>query len=180
MIRVIVVDDHELVRNGICRMLSDLPDIEVVGEAESGDEAIKQARLLKPEVILLDVNMPNIGGVEAAKRLLQIDKSLKIIAVSSLTQQPYPSMLLKAGVRGYLTKGAPLSDMHKAILKVQGGGRFFSPEVSEHTCFEQHRGAATDLSFHHHAAPCFTNKTRFGDFNIKHVVTNQVAGVGEQ
>lgn len=131
VINVIVVDDHELVRNGICRMLSDLADINVVGQAESGDEAIKLARALKPDVILLDVNMPNIGGVEATKRLLQIDKSIKIIAVSSLTQQPYPSMLLKAGVRGYLTKGAPLTDMHKAILKVHSGGRFFSPEVSE-------------------------------------------------
>lgn len=131
MIKVIVVDDHELVRTGICRMLGDMSDIELVGEAACGDEAIKLARALRPDVVLLDVNMPNIGGVEATKRLLQIDKNIKVIAVSSLTEEPYPSMLLKAGVSGYLTKGAPVEDMHKAIIKAHAGGRFFSSEVAE-------------------------------------------------
>lgn len=131
MIRVLVVDDHELVRTGICRMLSDLPNIHVIAEASCGEEAIQITRNEKPDVVLLDVNMPNIGGVEATKRILQIDKNVKIIAVSSLTEEPYPSMLLKAGVSGYLTKGAPLEDMQKAIKKVHGGGRFFSSEVAE-------------------------------------------------
>lgn len=131
MIRVLVVDDHELVRTGICRMLSDLPNVHVIGEAASGEEAIHKVRVESPDVVLLDVNMPNIGGVEATKRLLQIDKNIKVIAVSSLTEEPYPSMLLKAGASGYLTKGAPLSDMKKAIEKVHHGGRFFSSEVAE-------------------------------------------------
>ena len=131
MIKVLVVDDHELVRTGICRMLKDLPDIEVVGEAASGEDAIVMARSLKPDVVLLDVNMPNIGGVEATRRLLQLGNKTRVIAVSSLTQEPYPSMLLKAGASGYLTKGAPLSDMQKAIQTVHAGRRFFSSEVAE-------------------------------------------------
>lgn len=131
MINVLVADDHELVRTGICRMLDDLPDIHVIGDAASGEEVIFKAREQTPDVVLLDVNMPNIGGVEATKRLMQLDKNIKVIAVSSLTEEPYPSMLLKAGASGYLTKGAPVDDMHKAIKKVHSGGRFFSAEVAE-------------------------------------------------
>ncbi|MGP4953463.1 response regulator, partial [Psychrobacter sp. T6-1] len=93
MIRVLVVDDHDLVRMGISRMLSDSPDIEVAGEADSGDMAIKLAKQLRPDVVLLDVNMPNIGGLEATKRLIQLDMGIKILAVSSVVAQPYPSML---------------------------------------------------------------------------------------
>ncbi len=131
MINVLVVDDHDLVRMGISRMLADDLEIEVIGEADSGDMAIKMARQLNPDIILLDVNMPNIGGLEATKRLVQIDPNIKIIAVSSLTAQPYPSMLLKAGVSGYITKGTPIDEMIKAIKKVHNGGRYFSNEVAE-------------------------------------------------
>lgn len=131
MIRVLVVDDHDLVRMGISRMLADSPDIEVIGEAESGDVALKLAKQLTPDVVLLDVNMPNIGGLEATKRLVQLDKGIKILAVSSLSARPYPSMLLKAGAHGYITKGTPLDEMIKAIKKVHQGGRYFSSEVAE-------------------------------------------------
>ena len=100
MIKVLVVDDHDLVRMGISRMLSDSVDIEAVGEADSGDMAIKLAKKLRPDVVLLDVNMPNIGGLEATKRLIEPDMGIKILAVSSMSAQPYPSMLIKAGVNG--------------------------------------------------------------------------------
>ncbi|ALF59120.1 response regulator [Psychrobacter urativorans] len=131
MIRVLVVDDHDLVRMGISRMLSDSTDIEVVGEADSGDMAIKLAKQLSPDVVLLDVNMPNIGGLEATKRLVQLDMGIKILAVSSMVAQPYPSMLLKAGVNGYITKGTPLDEMIRAIKKLYQGGRYFSHDVAE-------------------------------------------------
>lgn len=131
MIRVLVVDDHDLVRMGISRMLADSPDIEVVGEADSGDMAIKLAKQLMPNVILLDVNMPNIGGLEATKRLVQLDIGVKILAVSSMATQPYPSMLLKAGAHGYITKGTPLDEMIRAIKKLNQGGRYFSHDVAD-------------------------------------------------
>ena len=131
MIKVLVVDDHDLVRMGITRMLADSPDIEVIGEADNGETAIQLAKAIKPDVILLDVNMPTIGGLEVTKRLLQNDKNTKILAVSSLASQPYPSLLIKAGVSGYITKGTPFSEMIKAIKKVHQGGRYFSPDVAE-------------------------------------------------
>ena len=131
MIRVLVVDDHDLVRMGISRMLSDSADIEVVGEADSGDMALKMAKQLSPDVVLLDVNMPNIGGLEATKRLVQLDMGIKILAVSSMSAQPYPSMLLKAGVNGYITKGTPLDEMIRGIKKIYQGGRYFSHDVAE-------------------------------------------------
>ena len=131
MIKVLVVDDHDLVRMGISRMLSDDPEIEVIGEADSGEAAIRMVKALNPDVVLLDVNMPNIGGVEATKRLRQFDEKVKILAVSSVSSQPYPSMLLKAGVNGYITKGTPLAEMIKAIKKVFQGSKYFSSDVAE-------------------------------------------------
>ena len=131
MIKVLVVDDHDLVRMGISRMLSDDPEIEVIGEADSGEAAIRMVKALNPDVVLLDVNMPNIGGVEATKRLRQFDEKVKILAVSSVSSQPYPSMLLKAGVNGYITKGTPLAEMIKAIKKVYQGSKYFSSDVAE-------------------------------------------------
>lgn len=131
MIKVLVVDDHELVRTGICRMLADTPDIQIVGEAESGEQAIELARQHQPEVVLLDVNMPGIGGVETTRRLLQSVTGIKILAVSGLSEEPYPSMLLKAGASGYITKGAPLDEMVRAIRKVIQGGKYFSADIAE-------------------------------------------------
>ena len=95
MITVLVVDDHELVRTGICRMLEDHADVEVIGQAESGEEAIAIVRQQHPQVVLLDVNMPGIGGVETTRRLLQTAPETKVIAVSGLAEEPYPSLLLK-------------------------------------------------------------------------------------
>jgi len=131
MIKVLVVDDHDLVRMGISRMLADDAEIEVIGEADSGEAAIRMVKALNPDVVLLDVNMPNIGGVETTKRLRQFDDKVKILAVSSVSSQPYPSMLLKAGVNGYITKGTPLAEMIKAIKKVYQGSKYFSSDVAE-------------------------------------------------
>ena len=131
MIKVLVVDDHDLVRMGISRMLADDAEIEVIGEADSGEAAIRMVKALNPDVVLLDVNMPNIGGVEATKRLRQFNDKVKILAVSSVSSQPYPSMLLKAGVNGYITKGTPLAEMIKAIKKVYQGSKYFSSDVAE-------------------------------------------------
>lgn len=131
MISVLVVDDHELVRTGICRMLADHAEVEVIGQAESGEEALALARQHHPNVVLLDVNMPGIGGVETTRRLLQITPETKVIAVSGLAEEPYPSLLLKAGAKGYITKGAPIQEMLRAINKVMQGGKYFSADIAE-------------------------------------------------
>lgn len=130
-IKILVADDHDLVRTGISRMLSDDPNISVISEASCGESAVANARKLRPDVVLLDVNMPNIGGVEATKRIKQIDDNIKVLVVSSLTTQPYPTMLLKAGVNGYITKGTPIDEMIRAIKKIHSGGKYFSHEVAE-------------------------------------------------
>ena len=131
MITVLVVDDHELVRTGICRMLEDHADVQVIGQAESGEEAINLVRRHHPNVVLLDVNMPGIGGVETTRRLLQTAPETKVLAVSGLAEEPYPSLLLKAGAKGYITKGAPVSEMVRAINKVMQGGKYFSADIAE-------------------------------------------------
>lgn len=130
-IKVLVVDDHDLVRMGITHMLGSIADIEVIGEADNGDTAVQLARQYRPDLVLLDVNMPNVGGVEATRRIKQIDDKIKVLAVSSLSAQPYPSMLLKAGVNGYITKGTPLDEMVRAIKKLHGGGKYFSHDVAD-------------------------------------------------
>lgn len=131
MISVLVVDDHELVRTGICRMLADQVDINVIGQAESGEEALTLAREHHPNIILLDVNMPGIGGIETTRRLVQTIPDTRVIAVSGLAEEPYPSLILKAGAKGYITKGAPITEMVRAIKKVIQGGKYFSADIAE-------------------------------------------------
>lgn len=130
-IRVLLVDDHELVRTGIRRLLEDFDDLEIIAEAESGEEAIKCVREDKPDVILMDVNMPGIGGLEATRKLLQIYDDLKIIVVTVHIEEPFPSRLLKAGASGYLTKGSAVSEIVDAIRSVHKGQRFIGSDVAQ-------------------------------------------------
>lgn len=131
MIKVLVVDDHDLVRTGIQRMLDDSKDIEVVGEADCGEAAVGLVRTLEPHVVLLDVNMPTMNGVDATKKIKSLNCATKVLAVSSLVQEPYPSMIVKAGADGYITKGTPIDEMIVAIKKVHNGTRYFSHDVSD-------------------------------------------------
>ncbi len=128
---MLVVDDHDLVRMGISRMLGDVPGLTVVGEADCGESAIEQARKLKPDVILMDVRMPGIGGLEATRKLMQHDKHLKVIAVTVCDEEPFPTRLIQAGAAGYVTKGAALDEMVTAIRKVHGGQRYISPDIAQ-------------------------------------------------
>lgn len=131
MIKVLVVDDHDLVRMGITRMLADIPGLKVVGEAASGEDALRLARELSPQVVLMDVKMPGIGGLEATRKLLRQDPDIRVIAVTVCDEEPFPSRLLKAGAAGYLTKGAVLDEMVRAIRIVASGQRYISPEIAQ-------------------------------------------------
>ena len=130
-IRVLVVDDHQLVRVGTSRLLEDIDGIEVVGQAEDGEEAIELVQALEPDVVLMDVQMPGIGGLEATRRCLRIDPLLKVVAVTIHGSEPYPSQLLNIGAVGYLTKNADVDEMVRAILKVVAGQRYISSEVAQ-------------------------------------------------
>ena len=131
MINVMLVDDHGLVRSGIKRMLADIDDIEVVAEADSGEQAVTQARQIKPDVILMDLSMPGIGGLEATRKITRSLPDAKIIAVTIHEDDPFPARLLEAGAVGYLTKGCDVREIIAAIKSVYRGGQYLTPEVAQ-------------------------------------------------
>lgn len=130
MINVVLVDDHQLVRSGIRRLLDDAEDIHVCGEAASGEDALKLIKQSRPDVVLMDVNMPGIGGLEATRKLLRIDENLRIIALTVHVDEPYPSRLLEAGALGYLTKGCDEDEIVAAIKTVYRGERYIGADIA--------------------------------------------------
>ncbi|MEI6094107.1 MAG: UvrY/SirA/GacA family response regulator transcription factor [Gammaproteobacteria bacterium] len=131
MINVLIVDDHALVRMGIRRLLDDLPDIAVVGEAENGERALEFIRSHKPDVVLLDMKMPGIDGWEVTRRLQKSHPEVKVIAVTALTTESLPSRVLQLGAMGYLTKESGSQDLSAAIRKVYKGERYLSAEIAQ-------------------------------------------------
>jgi two-component system, NarL family, invasion response regulator UvrY len=131
MIKVLLVDDHDLVRLGIKRLLTDAQGIKVIGEAETGEQAIQLSRELEPDIVLLDANMPGIGGLEACKRIIHYRPDTKVIALTVHSDEPYPSRFLQAGASGYLTKGTGVDEMVRAIRQVKVGQRYISAEVAQ-------------------------------------------------
>ena len=131
MIRILVVDDHQLVRIGTSRLLADIEGFEIVGQAGSGEQAIDMVRDLKPDVVLMDVQMPGIGGLEATRRCLRVDPELRIVAVSVHETEPYPSKLMNVGAVGYITKRADLDEMVRAVKKVMAGQRYISSDIAQ-------------------------------------------------
>lgn len=130
LIKVLLVDDHDIVRMGVARMLADVKDLIVVGQVKTGEEAIDFVRRTQPDVILMDVQMPGIGGVEATRKLVERFSRIKILAVSAHEEEPIPSRILGAGASGYITKGTCLDEMVKAIRLVAQGEQYFSNEIA--------------------------------------------------
>ncbi|NMT64801.1 UvrY/SirA/GacA family response regulator transcription factor [Marinobacter orientalis] len=137
MIRVLVVDDHELVRSGITRMLADNPDIDVIGEAASGEDAIDFVRKDRPDIVLMDIRMPGIGGLEATRRILRIDDAIRVIVVTACADDPYPTRVMQAGASAYITKGADINEMVRAIRMAHSGQRYISPEIAQKMALKQ-------------------------------------------
>lgn len=136
MIRVLVVDDHALVRMGIRRILEDTPDIDVVGDAQDGEDALLKVKKLQPDVILLDMKMPGIDGWEVIRRLKRSAAKSKIIALSALSTEPLPSRVLQLGAMGYLTKESSADEMTVAIRKVYRGERYLSAQIAQNMAFK--------------------------------------------
>nr|WP_256835659.1 UvrY/SirA/GacA family response regulator transcription factor [Pseudomonas oleovorans] len=149
MIRVLVVDDHDLVRTGITRMLADIDGLQVVGQACTGEEALLKVRELKPDVVLMDVKMPGIGGLEATRKLMRSHPDIKVVAVTVCDEDPFPTRLLQAGAAGYLTKGAALDEMVQAIRLVFAGQRYIDPQIAQQLALKsfqpQNSGSPFDL-----------------------------------
>ena len=137
MIRVLVVDDHELVRSGITRMLTDNPDIEVIGQSSSGEDAVDFVRKDAPDIVLMDIRMPGIGGLEATRRILRIDDAIRVIVVTACADDPYPTRVMQAGATAYITKGADIKEMVRSIRMAHSGQRYISPEIAQKMALKQ-------------------------------------------
>ena len=131
MIRVLIAEDHEIVRTGIARMLEDFEGITVIGQVANGEDAVTAARVLEPNIVLMDIRMPGIGGLEATRRIVRISQEIKVIVLTALIEAPFPTKLLEAGASGYLTKGGDFDEMAKAIRLVHDGKRYIKPEIAQ-------------------------------------------------
>lgn len=130
MIKIMLVDDHRLVRAGLKRVLSEVPDMEIVGEAGTGEDALELTRSVIPDVVLMDINMPGIGGLEATRRLKQRLPDTRIIVVSMHLEEPYPSRMLAAGANGYISKDSAADEVVAAIRRVSAGGHYVAADVA--------------------------------------------------
>jgi two-component system invasion response regulator UvrY len=131
MINVMLVDDHDLVRKGIRRLLDDSSGIKVIAEAPDGEQAIRQIRKQKPDVILMDISMPGIGGLEATRKITQVSPDMKVIVVTIHDDDPFPARLLEAGAAGYITKGCDVDEIIQAIQSVYSGNQYITPVVAQ-------------------------------------------------
>ncbi len=131
MITVLLTDDHELVRSGIRRLLEDSQQVTIVGEAECGEDSIRMVQELNPDVILMDVNMPGIGGVETCRRILQRDPKQKIIVLTVHSEQTFPKRMLEIGAKGYLTKECGTDEMIEAIKQVNNGNSYIATSIAQ-------------------------------------------------
>jgi two-component system, NarL family, invasion response regulator UvrY len=136
MISVLLVDDHQLVRTGIQALLNSDKEIQVVAVADSGEQAVEMVGELSPDVILMDVSMPGIGGVEASRRILRQNPNVKIIGLSAYNEGPIPQQLLKLGVLGFISKSSSADEMICAICKAVEGQRYLCNDVANHLALQ--------------------------------------------
>jgi DNA-binding NarL/FixJ family response regulator len=130
LIRIILADDHAVMRSGLRLLLEQQKDFEIVGEASDGREAVKLAEALKPDIAVLDITMPNLNGIEAARQITAKQLGVSIVVLSMHADESFVLRALKAGARGYLLKESPEADFINAIRMVSEGKSFFSPTVS--------------------------------------------------
>ena len=130
-IRVYVVDDHALVRAGMRMILSAEADIEVVGEAECGEDALPEIRALKPDIVLCDLHLPGVSGLEVTERIVRGEYGPKVIVVSVLEDGPMPKRMIAAGAAGYVGKGGDARELLRAVREVAGGRRFLASRVAQ-------------------------------------------------
>ena len=131
MIKVVLVDDHALVRSGIREMLHNTKGISVIGDAGTGREGIELVRRLTPELVILDVKLPDQNGLEVTQKLVRINPDIKILVVSSIINDLFIFRLLEAGASGYLTKDTKQEELVQAIQSIYNGIRVISPQLAK-------------------------------------------------
>lgn len=144
-IKVFMVDDHALVRAGMAAILSGEVDIQIVGEAESGEQALPLIRKLKPDVVLCDLHLPGISGFEVTERIVKGDYGPRVIVVSVLEDGPMPRRLIEVGASGYVGKGGDASELVRAVRAVARGNRYLASGVAQHLALSSMAGGASPL-----------------------------------
>jgi DNA-binding NarL/FixJ family response regulator len=128
--RVLLVDDHAIIRQGLCSLLEKQPDIEVVGAAEDGQKAMELVRELKPDIVIMDISMPNLNGIDAARKITGEPGNVKVIALSIHSSRRFVTEMLKAGASGYILKECLFDELLEAIRIVLSGGVYLSPKIT--------------------------------------------------
>lgn len=148
-IHVLIADDHSLYREGARKLLSAAPDIEVVGEAASGDEAITQALNLQPDVILMDLKMPGVNGIEATRRILYTSPRIGVLVLTMFETDETVFAAMRAGARGYMLKDADQEEVIRAVKAVSRGEAIFSPAIAERLIhyFAAFKQTTADMAF---------------------------------
>ena len=139
-IKILLVDDHAVVRMGFKMLIEAEADIKVIGEAESGEAAVKLFQELKPDIIVMDITMPGIGGLEAIDRIIAKDKNTKILVLSAHEDSVHPKRVLNAGAMGYLTKRSAAEELIKAIKSIHQGKRYLEPNIAQQMAITQLSG----------------------------------------
>ncbi|TLU66229.1 two-component system response regulator UvrY [Thalassotalea litorea] len=137
MIKVLLVDDHDLVRTGVRRILEDVKGIKVISEVATGEEAVQFCRQIEPDVVLMDMNMPGIGGLEATKKILRYVPDCKIIMLTVHVEDPYPAKVMQIGASGFLSKSAGCNEMVQAIKAVNAGQRYLPASIAQKMALSQ-------------------------------------------
>jgi DNA-binding NarL/FixJ family response regulator len=137
MIRVLVVDDQELVRQGLSGLLATQPDLQIVGEAATGQRAIEQVEALHPDIVLMDIRMPEMDGVRATREICQRFSDAKVLVLTTFDDHGYVSQALQFGAKGYLLKDTPVDDIATAIRAVHKGYTYLGPGLYEKTLSAQ-------------------------------------------
>ncbi len=141
LINILLVDDHELVRTGISKILGDVKGLKVIGECKTGEEAIKFCRQTDVDVILMDMDMPGMGGLEATKKIIRFAPDVQIIVLTVHSEDPFPTKVMQMGAAGYLTKGAGPDEMVNAIRAVNSGQRYLTSEIAQQMALSQFKSA---------------------------------------
>ena len=131
MVKIVLADDHELVRTGIRLILERVAGFVVVAEAKSGEDAIRYCRKDAPDIVLMDVNMPGIGGLEATKQIVRLSENTRVICLSMHTENPIPAKVMQMGASGFITKDAEPEEMIRAVHKVAAGQKYVSPDIAQ-------------------------------------------------
>ena len=141
-ITVLLVDDHSLVRRGFRRMLEDEPDMEVVGEAGDGEESIKLARQLRPQVVVMDCALPGINGLQATRQIIEDSPDTAVLMLSMHSESTWVRQAVEAGAKGYVLKDALDLELGAAIRKIAAGEMVFDPKVEQRSALRGERSAA--------------------------------------